>query len=310
MLRPRKLHRSLPPRLAVAIALLTVTTATARAAPLAEIPFTTRDGRVTLNATVNGAGPWRFLLDTGYELVMLNPQHSQQLGLRRTGGVTIVGISGEERADRYAGAVFDLGGTQFTPRSVASLPSDARRRGRDGVLGSAFFRRFVVELDWRAGRVRLHEPATFQYAGRGEVVPLTFHGEVPVVDAQLTLGAQPAAPARLKIDTGCDGGVCLGSRFVEQHGWTEMAKDGANATRSGVGGGSSTREVKLSRVALGHTAAAPANAHLFAGPAPGDAQTAGHLGAEVLKHFTVILDYSRRRMILENAPAPPARPKP
>jgi predicted aspartyl protease len=310
MLRLRKLHRALPSRLAVAIALLGVTTVPMRAAPLAEIPFTTRDGRVTLNATVNGAGPWRFLLDTGYELVMLNPQHAQQLGLRRVGGVTIVGISGEERADRYAGAVFDFGGAQFTPRSVAALPSDARRRGRDGVLGSAFFRRFVVELDWRAGHVRLHEPATFQYPGRGEVVPLSFHGEVPVVDAQLTLGAHPAAPARLKIDTGCDGGVCLGSRFVQQHGWQETAKNGAGTTRSGVGGGSRTRQVKLSRVALGNTAATGVSAHLFEDTAPGDAQTAGHLGAEALKQFTVILDYSRRRMILENAPVAPARPNP
>lgn len=288
--------------LTVAVGLLC---ASLRAAPLVEIPFTTRDGRVTLPATVNGAGPWRFLLDTGYELVMLNPQPAQQLALRRVGGVTIVGISGEERADRYAGAVFSLGAAQFTPRSVASLPSDARRRGRDGVLGSAFFRRFVVEVDWRAGRARLHEPAAFQYTGRGESVPLAFHGEVPVVDAQLTLGAQPAAPARLKIDTGCDGGVCLGSRFVDQHGWQETAKNGAGTTRSGVGGGSQTRQVKLSRVALGNQTAASVSAHLFAGTAPGDAQTAGHLGAEALKQFTVIFDYTRQRMILERPVAQP-----
>lgn len=273
--------------------------APAGAAPVAELPFTTRDGHVTLPATVNGGGPWRFLLDTGYELVMLNPQHAQQLGLRRVGGVTIVGISGEERADRFAGAVFTLGAAQFSPRSVASLPSDARRRGRDGVLGSAFFRRFVVELDWRAGRVRLHEPATFQYAGRGEIVPLTFHGEVPVVAAQLTLPGHPAVPARLKVDTGCDGGVCLGSRFVEKHAWAGAAQNGSDTTRAGVGGGSPTRQVKLGKVALGGVSTSGVSAHLFHGLAPGDEHSDGHAGAELLKEFKVIFDYTRQRMILE-----------
>src|SRR5262245_46307697 len=67
------------------------------------IPFTQRDGRVFLPAQVNSTGPLTFLLDTGYELIMLNPSHAQGLGLRRVGGVTIVGIAGEERADTFGG---------------------------------------------------------------------------------------------------------------------------------------------------------------------------------------------------------------
>jgi predicted aspartyl protease len=273
------------------------------AEPLAELPFLTRDGRITLTATVNEAGPWRFLLDTGYELVMLKPQHAQTLGLRRVGGVTIVGIAGEERADRYAGVVFRLGAATFSPRSVAALPSEARRRERDGVLGSAFFRRFVVEMNWHDSVVRLHEPATFAYSGRGREVPLSFHGEVPVVEAVLTLEGHPAAPARLKIDTGCDSGVCLGSRFVEQHGWPEPARTGTGTARSGVGGGSMTRRVPLSGVSLGGVAAAGVEGHLFNSTAPGDERTDGHLGVQVLQQFTVFFDYSRRRMILEPPPA-------
>ena len=72
----------------------------------------------------------------------------------------------------------------------------------------------------------------------------------------------------------------------------------------GVGGGSPTRAVKLNRVALGTVAATAVSAHLFADTAPGDARSDGHLGAEALKQFTVIFDYSRQRMILEQ-PAPP-----
>jgi predicted aspartyl protease len=280
-----------------------LTAVTARAEPLAELPFVTRDGRILLAATVNEAGPWRFLLDTGYELVMLKPQHAQTLGLRRVGGVTIVGIAGEERADRYAGAVFRLGAATFSPRSVAALPSEAQRRGRDGVLGSAFFRRFVVEMNWHDSVVRLHEPATFAYNGRGRVVPLSFHGEVPVVEARLALEGHPAAPARLKIDTGCDSGVCLGHRIVEQHGWQEPARNGTGTARAGVGGGSTTRRVRLDGVTLGELTSAAVEAHLFPGTAPGDERTDGHLGVQVLQQFTVFLDYSRRQMILEQPPA-------
>ena len=265
------------------------------------IPFSPRDGRVFLPAQVNGTGPLTFLLDSGYELIMLNPSHAQSLGLRRVGGVTIVGIAGEERAETFGGVMFDFGGTQYQPRRVAALPSDARKRGRDGVLGSGFFKRFVVEIDSRAGQVRLHEPAEFHYDGSGEVLPLTFNGDVPVIEVGLALTNQPAL-ARLKIDTGCDGGVCLGCGFVQQQGWTNAPGRGAS-TRSGVGGGTRTRRVQLAQVELGRLSTAHVGAHLFDSASPGGDGVAGHLGMEVLKRFTVIFDYAGKRLILEAYPA-------
>src|ERR1051325_6267548 len=291
-------RRSLLEALFAAAVALTV----ARSSATDPITYSSRDGRVILPAKVKGSGPFKFLLDTGYELTMLNPPHAQSLGLRKAGGVTIVGIAGEERADTFGGAVFDLGGEQFMPRRVASLPSDSRLRGRDGILGSGFFKRFVVEIDSRAKQARLHEPQAFNYTGSGEIIPFTFNGEVPVISVSLALAGKSSAPARLKIDTGCDGGVCLGREFVEQNGWNEAAESGATGTRSGVGGGTKTRRVELSQVQLGKFNAERVTADLFGGAAPGGPGIAGHMGMGILRRFKVTFDYERKRLILETYP--------
>ena len=64
------------------IALLALAITSVEAATPITIPYSSRDGRVLLPARVNGTGPLNFLLDTGYELIMLNPQHTQRLGLK------------------------------------------------------------------------------------------------------------------------------------------------------------------------------------------------------------------------------------
>ena len=91
-------------------------------------------------------------------------------------------IAGEEKADTYGGAVFDFSGMSYSPRRVAVLASEARRRGprRDAILGAGFFRRFVVEVDVGKGRMRLSEPVSFSYTGKGEVLALDFKKDTPI----------------------------------------------------------------------------------------------------------------------------------
>ena len=62
-------------------------------------------------------------------------------------------------------------GLTWTSRRVGSFPrpepGSDRNRWREGILGSGFFRRFVVQIDQRAKTVSLQNPETFTYSGDG-----------------------------------------------------------------------------------------------------------------------------------------------
>lgn len=265
------------------------------------IPFTLDRGRILLTGTANRSRSLTFLLDTGYTMTMLDGEVAQSLGLRRVGQVTIAGIAGDEQADEFEGAQFDFSGVVYTPRRIAALPprSHARRRSRDGILGSGFFRRFVVEVDPLTQALRLHDPKDYTYAGAGEIVPLQFKTTTPFVEARIQVAGRAPAAGRFEIDTGCDGGLCLGSKFVAAHQLDKSAGETEGSVRSGVGGGTRTQTGRVPQLQLGRLMIDQPLANFFQDGSPVGDGFAGHIGMDILRRFKIVFDYSRKRMILD-----------
>ena len=251
-----------------------------------------------VGARLNGGQQVSLMVDTGYGLTMLHPDVVDQLGLRRRGKVTIVGIAGEEDADMFEGAVLDFGGLTYAPRRVAALPSDRERaRRRDGVLGSGFFRRFVVVIDGKSGTVTLQEPMSFEYTGSGEVIPLTFRRDTPIVEASLVLTNGQTVQGKFELDTGCDGALCLGNDFVASHNLSDST--GRRSRRSGIGGGRGIVSGTVPELRLGRMKVTKPSASFFMEGSPAESGMAGHIGWDALRNFKVIIDYERRRLVLE-----------
>ena len=269
----------------------------------ATIPFEFTRGHIMVAARVNGSPPLSFMLDTGYSLTMLNPEHVEPLNLKPVGKVTIVGIVGEEDANLFAGATFDLTGATYAPRRIASLPSDRGKRKRDGILGSGFFKRFVVEIDPRAKTIQLHEPKSFAYSGPGEILALQFRKDTPIVEALINVPGRPAIRGLFEVDSGCDDGLCCGHDFVVEHRLDEFAGPTQGGARQGVGGGTRIQHGHLPQLQLGRLTIKKPSANFFQLGSPADRGLAGHIGIEVLRQFKVIFDYSRQRLILEPFPA-------
>ncbi len=267
------------------------------------VPFEFHQGSVIVRARANAtnAGELSFKLDTGFGVTTVHPDLAETLQLKRAGSLTIIGIAGKEQAGSFAGASFDFGGATYSPRRVAVIPSDGerRRRNRDGILGASFFRRFVVELDPTSHMMTLHEPGEFQYTGKGEIIPLEFPKDTPVVEAGIHFRNRPPVRARFEIDSGCDGALCLGHDFAEANRLGETTDAGRNDSRQGVGGSVNTRHAQLHQFQLGKLILDNLPANCFLEGSPVDDGLAGHIGMGVLRRFKVIFDYSRKRMILE-----------
>ena len=96
----------------------------------------------------------------------------------------------------------------------------------------------------------------------------------------------------------------FGRRVSKEHSVTGL--DGAQffvgvTSRFGVGGSVDTRHGVLPKFQLGKLTLDDLPANFFLSGSPVDAGLAGHIGMGTLRKFKVILDYSRRRMILEPA---------
>jgi predicted aspartyl protease len=145
------------------------------------------------------------------------------------------------------------------------------------------------------GREQLRHPPLWP----GEILPLTFKSTTPIVEAAVRLPDQSEVKAQLEVDTGCDGALCLGKHFVEAHQLAPTNNPARTAGRVGVGGSTRTRAGHLPQLRLGRVTIEKPSANLFLEGSPSDPPLAGHIGWELLRDFKVILDYSRKRMILE-----------
>lgn len=266
-----------------------------------EVPIEILRGTLFVTGQVNDSKLLRFKVDTGFGITTIHPQVAEELGLERAGRMTIVGIAGDEEAATYSGAKFKFGDATYAPRRVAALPSEARRRGsrRDGILGVGFFRRFVVEIDSTAKVMRLHEPRDFMYSGPGEIIPLEFKADTPIIDAAIVPKNREPISGKFEIDTGCDDFICLGHDFVSANhldAETDAPKQGA---RTGVGGAADIHRTRFAKLQMGKVTVNEPSANLFLEGSPAGRGQAGHIGWPTLDRFKVIFDYSRKRMILE-----------
>ena len=251
-------------------------------------------------SSVNGSPPLEFKVDTGFGINVINPKRVEALGLERVGSMTIIGIAGEERADTYSGAVFKFGGMSYSPKRIAALPSEGRRRWRtrDGILGAGFFRKFVVEIDVPAKQMKLYEPESFSYQGKGEIIPISFKSDTPIIDAAIIPAGKEPITGRFEIDTGCDDAVCVGHEFVTTHKLLDHAED-VSDTRHGVGGSTDIKPGKLEELRIGSFKIRKPSANFFLEGSPAGEGQAGHIGLGALERFRMIFDYSRKRLILK-----------
>ncbi|HKW02972.1 MAG TPA: retropepsin-like aspartic protease [Vicinamibacterales bacterium] len=268
--------------------------------------------------TVNGVGPFWFTVDTGATLTVIDPSAAARakLAVQDAGRRGNVGIAaGDMTMATTTGARINVAGLPiFAPPTlyVVAVQNNAAYFGHaiDGVLGTDFLSPHIVALDYGAGRVSVLPPARTEPAVRqGAAVTFTLEGNVLVAPATITLPDGERVTARLLIDTGSNGALTLTSPFVRRHDLTARfpSRQQQNAA-VGINGTVFSPVVALTSVAFGDAAIARPNAALSTATAGLDASTDfdGIIGAELLRQFTVTIDYPRRRLIF-SPPAPSLR---
>lgn len=278
--------------------------------PVAQIPFWSPSHLIVFPGSIGKSAPDLVLmLDSGAGRSVVDAPLVDSLGLTVTGQGQAVGAAGRASIRVLGEMSMQLGEYVGLPQGSAPLTvpmpvsidfaelEPALGWDIDAVVGHELFTRYVVQIDYERGLPRLYRAETFT-APEDPWVPLRVRNSAAFVPIQIEVDGK-TIEAELRLDTGSASALTFNAPFVRTH---------ALATGPGLTGGASwgvggrSMEVNriLPRATLGaFTLEAPAatlsldTAGVLSG-SEGD----GLLGGDVLRRFTVTLDYGRGRMYL------------
>ncbi len=277
--------------------------------PVATIPFELANRHIILKAQVDNSRPLSFVLDTGDQFSIINLDRAKELGLKLQGEVRVGGAGSSVSTGAYVrDSLFTLPGFPgFSQPLTLALPIGkmARRLGQDfdGILGSEFIKQFVLELDYQARVIKLHDREKFTYSGPGESIPIKLNSAGhPIIEAEVApIGSTPAT-GKFVLDIGSGGALVLYSPFVAARNLLGPNLKTIKAIGVGGAGGEvnarigRVTELKIGRFRINSplTLFAEDKAGAFADPA-----LVGNIGQQIVGKFRLFLDYGHNRIIFE-----------
>ena len=255
-----------------------------------------------------GDRPLDFILDTGAGATFLDLHTAERFGIKLGSGFTGRGAG----AGTIAGAQLDhvdvrLAGSSLVQPVPSALdlsrlpPREGHRM--DGILGYDFIKRFVVAIDYVKQELRLYDARTFRYDGPGTSIPVTFSGNHPHVDAEVRLADGSTIKGRMVVDVGSSSSLALTKVFVDENHLRDRVGPTVHRRSGGGVGGPVTADIgRVEALKIGGVEIARPVTSLqgdSAGVMTGNADWVGNIGGDILRHYTVFLDYANKRMILE-----------
>jgi hypothetical protein len=178
-------------------------------------------------------------------------------------------------------------------------------RDIDGILGGDFIRRFVVEIDYEDGKLRLHDREGFTPPAGATTVPLTFGAGtgLPHVRATFRLSEQESFTADCVLDVGSSLQVIVTNPVAESRKLAEkLSASQLIPIGRGAGGSSDGRLARLPAVSIGDITVANPVAILAgrnAGVLSSSTAFEANIGTGLMRRFTVFLDYGRSRVAFQ-----------
>jgi hypothetical protein len=272
------------------------------------IPFELANWHIMLKVKVNNSRPLSFVLDTGDKYAIVDLAVAKELGLELREGVHIGGAGSNTLTGAFVqnGTVTVNGIDGFSQPVRLALPTAfmASRLGQDfdGIIGCDFIKEFVVEVDYEAKQIKLHDKDKFVYSGTGESIPIQVNSAGhPILEAEVTPPGSAATKGRFVLDIGSGGALALHSPFVAAQQLLTHQPKTVKALGGGAGGEIKGQIGRVTELKIGSFRIKNPFA-MFSEDKAGafaNAELLGNIGAQIASRFRLFLDYSHNRIILE-----------
>jgi len=148
--------------------------------------------------SINGQGPFRFLIDTGATQSVLSQKVATKLGLRKVATNIMFGVGGDGKVDSpiYKADTVKIGDVTVKNVPLGTLDNPLLDLVMDGILGPTLLSDFIVTMDYPHSQIQLTRKAP----EGGIVVPAWFFGGLLMVPVEVN----GKHKGNFLIDTGAD----------------------------------------------------------------------------------------------------------
>jgi hypothetical protein len=265
------------------------------------VDFKLVNNSIRIRVSVNGRGPFEFLLDSGAGSIMLSSRVAEKLRVSVKGEAPARGVGGFGEVGYGVIDSLNIGQlllnlkriTVFDNRSMAGNSLGAL----DGILGYDFFARFPVKVDFENNRLILYNPRGIGPARIGEEVDIDIYCQIPLMEVYIN-----DFSARLAVDLGANIGIMImGHSKVYSENKEALKSDNQTAEISGIGGEHSVMSGRLESFGFGRQAIEKPIVHISDDFArmPFPEYIDGLLGVKILKEFNLLFVYGENRIYFD-----------
>ncbi len=257
--------------------LLLTAFATTRPAVAAEeisVPLRLDHGVIFFDATVDGKGPYAFILDPGAQGAV-SADTLRKLRLPVTESAELDIAIGTAAIGKATLQTIDGDGSGLYPKHDPAGPPIA------GALGPEILKHFAMRVDYVHATLTLTPLAGFKYRGAGKPLRVVFHDVIPLVTA-----SADGVSGLFAYDLRAPGKIMLFHPFLERNGFLSrysVAPDADHPVAPGM-----LHALQLAGVTLTEQ---PVNFAGFSSGKFASETEAGILGYDVLSQFVTTVDY-------------------
>lgn len=272
------------------------------------VPIKIASNKPFVDVSVAGSAPQQFFFDTGSNESLIDPSLAKSLGFKVAGSTegnpgvgntatTFLQYDPPVCEDVAGAAVPDIHFIGFDLSTIASVEGLPVH----GTVGGEFIHNFVFVIDYEHRRLKALDPAKFDYHGDGIVLPITVNGQI-FTKVRLHKRSGEVVTGTFFVDTGTRTALSLNAPFTKENHLLDGETVIPEATLGvGIGGESLATVFRIHDVEIGalHLRGVVATASHDEKGVFADPNLAGIIGGDLLRKFTVILDYPHKRVILE-----------
>ncbi|WP_256011114.1 aspartyl protease family protein [Desertivirga xinjiangensis] len=270
--------------------------------------FTFIKNLIIIPLTINGKGPFNFVLDTGVGVFLITePSLADSLQLGKLRSINISGFGETDTLKAFVSPHLDIKVNNSIGGNIpaAILEKDAFDLSSytgipiHGLLGYEFFNSFIIRINYEMRTIKVYKPETWYIPKKGHLVPITIEAGKPYMQSSIRMSGNGTIKARLVIDTGAGHPVSL-----ESYRGQPIRVPSPNIEANlGVGLGG-TISGKIARLEYLKVAKFELPNVIAAFPNFDDvgvkvsAKRSGNIGNAVFKRFHVVFDYGRGSLFL------------
>lgn len=271
------------------------------------MPFRIIRNMIVIKVTINGKGPFNFILDTGVGMMIItDPSLVDSIRIASKRVIRIPGLGEGDDAEAYVTSPLnvEVAGLTSNDVSAAILKKDHFELSNyagipiHGLLGYEFFSNLAVKIDFNDSTLYVCRPKDLHRFGKSFRVPLSIEERKPYVHAAVTYPNGRQEDCKLVVDIGAGHPVSL-EKLIKVNGLPSKyipANLGVGLNGPISGYICRIKAIKLGKFTLNDVLASfPDSTEKIITSVPRD----GNLGIGILKRYTVIFDYADSAMYLK-----------